>query len=241
MRKAVTTAIDTVTAAVTGDDSERLGKRREVRGAIAAAKLAGHRCDILRRQIADLDRKADDAAAVHSTTCTPLQTRLSEVEQQIAAALTDRIEVDESLLSERSELMAGVATANGQLSDAVDRINRLRDPVKRELSKTLGDSQTQHLYNRLTQKGYAHPDTFRSHEAAMNVSRHVSHMVAALNQDAAKWQRHADEAKKRKEAASVRTYEERVRRIREESNLLAPTMEMLQAKQAQLWQAMIDE
>jgi hypothetical protein len=234
--------LDTVTAVATNDDPARLARRREVRAQIAACKVVGRKVANLRRQLADVDRQITEAKDECSRTCQPLQQRLAEVEAAISLALTDRAEVDPALLNEQTELMAAIAEANTQLSDAVDRLNRLRDPLLRELHKIEAESSYTHLTNKLSQLGIAREDLFNEHFSRREAVEWAGQRVAAAAKQVKTWREHIELHEQGKRLlADVAAYRRRLRRWGVELSAAQDALTEAKAKERAAHQAMIDE
>jgi hypothetical protein len=112
--------------------SARLAKRREVRRELADLERIKRRADEAARRLASLDAEADAAADRHRQVTAPIQEELARIEAQIVDAITDRKPVPSSLEDRRAELLSQIEAANVALSDEIERVKRLRQPVERE-------------------------------------------------------------------------------------------------------------
>jgi hypothetical protein len=108
------------------EDPDRMRRRADVRLRIAKRQLLERRAEELERRVAELDAEAEAAAEAHRLACEPLQAELERVEGQIAAKMAARQPVPAALEERRRELITAVDDANTTLSDAVERVKRLK-------------------------------------------------------------------------------------------------------------------
>jgi hypothetical protein len=233
---------DTLVATVTNDDAGRLSARREIRRQIAAKKVLKQKWDVFQQQIREFDDQADAAANVHQETTRPIQERLSVIEQQIESALADRLEVDSGLLAERAELLAAVKDANEKLSDATERVNRLKVPIQREAAAIGTEMPFQHLINKLAGIDIARDDLFDAHFSCREAVEWAGHRVAAAEKQVKTWREHIEFHEQGKRLLSdVAAYRRRIRRWEVELCAAQDALAEAKAKADKAYRTMIDE
>jgi hypothetical protein len=112
--------------------SARLAKRREVRRELAKLERTKRRAAEAARRLAALDAEADAAADRHRQATAPLQEELAAIEARIVDAIADRKPVPPNIEDRRDEILNEINAANIVLSDEVERVKRLRQPLARE-------------------------------------------------------------------------------------------------------------
>lgn len=115
--------------------------RREVRKKLAELDAIRGRAKVFTDQIKDLDRQADEAADDHQRTCRPLQEQLSSIEDDIAAALCDRLPVSPDLERARLEIIGQIEQANQTLEETVARIKKARGRIGKQKKEALKGSE----------------------------------------------------------------------------------------------------
>jgi hypothetical protein len=212
--------IDHVRAAVTGDDADRLAKRREIKARIPAARERQARVVSLQQEISAAERELEAAAATHQSLCQPLQLELANA--------TDE--------GERSRLRQQIDAANDTLESNVRKLHaRIRHFQTERSQMMTGPAETpESLANELCRLASPELDAqhFVSQQAAEWTVRRLEHAQKQLE----KWS--AELNKEQRERTQTRTeYSERFGRRTVESNKGPSESERIYARRVRLWES----
>lgn len=158
----------------------RLAARRDIKRKIAERDVLKKRLEAFNERMAELDREADAAADAHRDACGPLQDELKNLEEQIIALTVSREAIPDHAEARRRELLKAIDVENDTLSDATDRVKRLRQPlVKEAASLRLLIADGAALENQLTHPGVADPELLAQSFVAQEAYRWATARVEA--------------------------------------------------------------
>ncbi len=119
--------------AVKLSEDERQAARQAVRQQDAELQVLRDRTALLRRQLADLDRRADERVAEHGETTERVQSELADVEAELSRCIAERQPARPDLESKRIELLDALSRANELLEADVLPLSRTRENLEREI------------------------------------------------------------------------------------------------------------
>src|SRR5690606_10914380 len=125
--------------------------------------------DVLKTQLAELDRRADLAADQHQEICQPAQAKIREIDAAVVELLAARKDVPAKLENERSKLFDKIQSANEALQRTTQTLKELRRPIARESAKLDDGGQIDVLTNKLAGIELGHPELFAEHFAVQNM------------------------------------------------------------------------
>lgn len=162
-------------------ETSRLARRAAVKARIAKAELAEQRWREADQAINDLNFRKESLAAAHVSTCAPLQAELAEIDtRQVEAQLAQQPR-DETLETQRRELVKQLGDNNSALEAAIrvedDQLNSLWH-ARREAGKESADIQATRELGELGRPDLLttmHVVTSRHNAAVARLTRIVDH------------------------------------------------------------------
>lgn len=198
------TVLDHAVAIATGDDPDRLQKRRVIKREIAECEVVKQRAALKQREIDNLNSRKDSASNRHEATTAPAQERLAAIDEEIAGCLLDRTPVPPALEDERRNLLTVVADANLELETEIAAIDKSLGRANRELRELQnGYAQLQVLQNKLADDTHGEPELKKQQFVLDQVCHWAHQRVRAAESQVAQW-RDAVAALNKKRAGNQR-------------------------------------
>lgn len=152
-----------IKTAVTGDKSERLAARREIKTKLAGIEATRQRIEAISEQIRTLNDRIESATEAHRVTCEPLQAELAAIDEKIADKILAGRAVPAGLPESRAAALEKIATANAALEAelaVVKKLIRDREIERKQLAPST--NEISELRGRLASAELANPELLKA-------------------------------------------------------------------------------
>lgn len=150
--------LEKVRAMLPGANAARLAKRAALKRLLAESEAAAARDRAIVAQLRALSQREAKAVEKHQSVCSPLQERLSTIDEEISNSILDNREVDEAIAVERGKLLERIASENTKLEAEVDALKKLRRQFESQRKALVSEvGQISAIRGQLSAHGVADP------------------------------------------------------------------------------------